>query len=188
METEAAVNFAKATSGRLSSFSNALVGRGSGTPQAGGVSGFDSLRFLQHGRPGDGAWQTFCAYFPLEARLVPTEQKPNSGRRDGNTRSEFAKSNPRLGHAALRIRQGKPLREDKPAAGYVLEPRPTKAVEDEDSLPDVALAKLTAASLSIAKSGRRVRARKRRVRRGQPAQKTPSVPLDTYAVWPMYEY
>jgi hypothetical protein len=77
METEAAVNFAKATSGRLSSFSNALAGRGSGTPQAGGVSGFDSLRCLQHGRAGDGAWQTFCAYFPLEARLVPTEQKPN---------------------------------------------------------------------------------------------------------------
>ena len=70
--------------------------------------------------------------FPLGTRLVRTEQKPNSGRRDGNTRSEFAKSNPRLGHAALRIRQGKPLREDKPAAGYVLEPRPTKAIEDED--------------------------------------------------------
>ena len=42
------------------------------------------------------------------------------------------KSNPRLGHSASRTRLGKPLREDKPAACYVLEPRPTKAVEDED--------------------------------------------------------
>jgi hypothetical protein len=74
--------------------------------------------------------------FPLGARLVRTEQKPNSSRTDKNTPSEFAKSNPRLGHAASRIRQGKPLREDKPAAGYVLEPRPTKAIED--SLPDIA--------------------------------------------------
>src|SRR5579859_723897 len=138
--------------------------------------------------PEMGRGKHFGLIFPLKARLAPIEQKPNSNRRGRNTPCEFAKSNPRLGHAASRIRQGKPLREDKPAAGYVLEPRPTKAVEDEDSLPDVALAKLTAASLSIAKSGRRVRARKRRVRRGQPAQKTPSVPLDTSAVWPMYEY
>jgi hypothetical protein len=73
-----------------------------------------------------------------------------------NTPGEFAKSNPRLGHAASRIRQCNPLREDKPAAGYGLEPRPTK-VEYEDE--------------------------KRSTKR-----KTPSVSLDTSAVWPMYEY
>jgi hypothetical protein len=36
------------------------------------------------------------------------------------------KSNPRLGHSASRTRLGKPLREDKPAACYGLEPGPTK--------------------------------------------------------------
>ena len=82
--------------------------------------------------PEMGRGKHSALIFPREARLAPTEQKPNSSRSDRNTPSEFAKSNPRLGHAASRIRQGKPLREDKPAAGYGLEPRPTKAVEDDD--------------------------------------------------------
>jgi hypothetical protein len=118
-----------------SSLSIALVGRGSGTPQAAGVSGPDSLGCLQvkqHGRAGDGAWQTFRPYFSTKSTIGSYRTKPIQGEEAENTPREFAKSNPRLGHAASRIRQGKPLREDKPAAGYGLEPRPTKAVEDED--------------------------------------------------------
>ena len=38
-------------------------------------------------------------------------------------------------------------------------PASPRVFEDEDSLPDVALAKLIAASVSIAKTGRRVRGR-----------------------------
>jgi hypothetical protein len=64
------------------------------------------------------------------------------------------------GHAASRIRQGKSLREDKPAAGYILEPRPTKAVEDEYE----------------------------NEKGDHESEKLQCVPLDTSAVWPMYEY
>jgi hypothetical protein len=44
----------------------------------------------------------------------------------------FAASNPRLGPAARILRSGQRSRQDIPAVGYVLEPRPTNDFEDED--------------------------------------------------------
>jgi hypothetical protein len=70
--------------------------------------------------------------FPLTARLAHIEGKANSRRKGQKTHlASLPNPNPRLGQAASRIRLGKRLREDTSAAGYVLEPRPTK-VEDED--------------------------------------------------------
>jgi hypothetical protein len=90
-------------------------------------------RLKQHGRAGGWRETNILAlFFPLKAGLALIEQKPNSSRRGKNTPSEFAKSSPRLGHAASRIRRGKLLRKDKPAACYVLEPRPTKFSRDEN--------------------------------------------------------
>ena len=116
------------------SFSTALVGRGSGTRQAASLSGLDSLRGLQ----AEAAWPSrrwrvaniLALFFPLKAGLAPIEQKPNSSRRDKNTPNEFAKSNPGLGHAASRIRRGRPFREDKPAASKRLVHSPVIGLSD----------------------------------------------------------
>jgi hypothetical protein len=119
-----------------SSFSTALVRRGSRRPQAAGVSGLDSLGCLQ----AEAAWPTRrwgaanipALFFRQRHDWLLSNKSPIQAEGIENTPSEFAKSNPRLGHAASRFRQGESLREDTPPAGYVLEPRPTKAVEDED--------------------------------------------------------
>jgi len=48
-----------------------------------------------------------------------------------NTPNGFATPNSRLGPAASLVRPSQPNKKDKPAVDYFLEPRPTKAVEDD---------------------------------------------------------
>ena len=82
--------------------------------------------------PGVRFANSLAVFLSLRLKLGFCSIGTNPAFRGKNKARMFATRRPRLGHAASACRQRKLSRPDKPAACYVLEPRPTKAVENED--------------------------------------------------------
>ena len=117
------------------------MGRGSRTRQAAGISSLGasppSNTSGNMAEPGVGRSKIVgCVSVPsARLRFLFGGGRNQSGLRAKNKPNLFAMPHPPARPCCFTWRQAKLLREDKPVAGYDLEPRPTKALEDEDDTP-----------------------------------------------------